>query len=78
MLQWGYFGVNLKRFPWTSVSLLPTLVFLASLVAIMALFVVAWLQLQFFTTLQYLALIGIVASVSGKSALSAVATSRTD
>ncbi|XP_042864333.1 dolichyl-diphosphooligosaccharide--protein glycosyltransferase subunit 2-like isoform X1 [Penaeus japonicus] len=72
LAMWAKLGVNLSNFP---VSL-SAFVFHIGLAAILGLFCLFWLQLDMFTTLRYLFMVGVVTFFSGNSMLSNIAANR--
>lgn len=73
LLLWARIGVNLSNFPVT----LPSMVFFGSLASIFYLYFMFWTRLNMFQTLNWLALLGTVAFLSGGMLLRSVAARRT-
>ncbi|XP_069960672.1 dolichyl-diphosphooligosaccharide--protein glycosyltransferase subunit 2 isoform X1 [Cherax quadricarinatus] len=72
LLIWVKLGVNISNFPLT----LSAVLFHIGLAGILALFCLFWLQLDMFSTLRYLLMVGIVTFFCGNSMLSNIATKR--
>jgi len=72
VVMWLGIGFNLSRFSFS----LSGLVFHLSLVAIFGLFYCYWIQLNMFQTVRYLALLGLVAFVSGNKLLKSLALNK--
>ncbi|XP_068247232.1 dolichyl-diphosphooligosaccharide--protein glycosyltransferase subunit 2 isoform X1 [Palaemon carinicauda] len=70
--MWAKLGVNISNFP-VSFS---AVTFHVGLGAIMGLFCLFWLQMDMFSTLRYLFMIGVVTFFCGNSMLSSIATKR--
>ena len=71
-LVWGKLGANISLFPFG----LSSIFFTIFLGAIFVLYVCFWLQLNMFTSMKYLIMIGVVAFLSGNSLLVKIAEKR--
>merc|ERR1712150_391218 len=71
-LIWGKLGANISLFPFG----LSSIFFTIFLGAIFVLYVCFWLQLNMFTSMKYLIMIGVVAFLSGNSLLVKIAEKR--
>ncbi|XP_042210063.1 dolichyl-diphosphooligosaccharide--protein glycosyltransferase subunit 2-like isoform X2 [Homarus americanus] len=72
VLIWVKLGVNISNFPITVTAV----VFHIGLAGILALFCLFWVQLDMFSTLRYLLMVGIVTFFCGNSMLSNIAAKR--
>ncbi|XP_071515483.1 dolichyl-diphosphooligosaccharide--protein glycosyltransferase subunit 2 isoform X2 [Panulirus ornatus] len=72
LIMWAKLGVNLSSFPLT----LTAIVFHVGLGGILGLFCFFWLQLDMFSTLRYLFMVGVVTFFCGNSMLSNIAAKR--
>jgi len=72
LILWIKLGVNVNNFPVTLVSI----GFHAGLGAIFTLYMYFWLQLNMFTTVKYLVLIGVVTFLCGNSLLAKIAKNK--
>ncbi|KAF2356958.1 Dolichyl-diphosphooligosaccharide--protein glycosyltransferase subunit Swp1 [Trinorchestia longiramus] len=72
LILWGKLGVNVYNFPFS----LTALGFHLGIGAIFGLFVLFWLQLNMFTTLRYLFIVGVATFYCGNSMLSRIAAAR--
>ncbi|KJE90621.1 hypothetical protein CAOG_01905 [Capsaspora owczarzaki ATCC 30864] len=72
LVAWGLIGANVKNMSFHPIAH----VFHASIAGILLILVLFWLHLSFFTTLKYLALVGIVAAASGNHTLRRIAAAR--
>ncbi|KAK3880325.1 hypothetical protein Pcinc_015204 [Petrolisthes cinctipes] len=72
LIMWYKLGVNISSFPFT----FSAIVFHIGLAGILGLFCLFWLQLDMFTTLRYLFMIGVVTFFSGNYMLSSIAAKR--
>jgi len=72
LILWIKLGVNISNFPVTVASL----GFHAGLGAIFTLYMYFWLQLNMFTTVKYLVLIGVVTFLCGNSLLARIAKNK--
>jgi oligosaccharyltransferase complex subunit delta (ribophorin II) len=72
LIGWLKIGVNISAFPWS----LSALGFHAGLGAIFGLYYYFWLQLNMFTTVKYLFMVGVVTFLCGNGMLVAIADKR--
>lgn len=66
-------GVNIKRFPWSSLAFIPATLFLGLLGAFIGVFYLYWVKLNIFQTLLLLLPLGMVTAYVGKKVLSNLA-----
>jgi len=69
-------GANIYNFPWNSVAFFSAVGFQVSLLAILGLFTLFWLELTMVTTLKYLALLAIPTIFFGQRLLRHIATTK--
>jgi len=69
-------GANIYNFPWNSVAFFSAVGFQVSILAILGLFTLFWLELTMVTTLKYLALLAIPTIFFGQRLLRHIATTK--